>query len=133
MQRLIDEELLCRGARVRIHSLRQRVDLNGLAGVVVTQGGRYGVRVAGSTLAVRAANLMLVPQEESLAQETVLEGEAYLEILAGLLLPACGSFAATCKAARAAAEVEAAARLAPRFGDLRAFGPPLAMLRYLQI
>ena len=120
------------GTCVRLHSLRQRDDLNGMAGVILgSQGERYGVRVAGSTLAVKAANLTLVPREECVAQETVLEGEVYLGILAGLLLPTCASFAATCKAAWTAAEREAAARLTPRFGDLCAFGPPLATLRYL--
>ena len=120
------------GTCVRLHSLRQRDDLNGMAGVILgSQGERYGVRVAGSTLAVKAANLTLVPREERVAQETVLEGEVYLEILAALLLPTCASFAATCKAAWTAAEREAAGRLTPRFGDLRAFGPPLATLRYL--
>ena len=120
------------GTCVRLHSLRQRDDLNGMAGVILgSQGERYGVRVAGSTLAVKAANLTLVLREERVAQETVLEGEVYLEILAALLLPTCASFAATCKAAWTAAEREAAARLTPRFGDLRAFGPPLATLRYL--
>ena len=75
------------GTCVRLHSLRQRDDLNGMAGVILgSQGERYGVRVAGSTLAVKAANLTLVLREERVAQETVLEGEVYLEILAALLL-----------------------------------------------